>query len=218
MRYDNWKLVFMEQRCQGTLQVWAEPFTRLRLPKIFNLRTDPYEFADITSNTYYDWFLHNAYFIYAAQAGAAKFAETFKDFPPVQKPNSFTHRRRAGEDERVGGRRELICARVLERRRGEVGHRRTSSRASRGKAGRTSSGPPIASRSSTTTARSGASSRYQVQVFFLIDRVKAARRRRTRRSRSASRSRPCSSRIMQTLACPRQEGAQRSCSPRRTPA
>ena len=46
MRYDNWKLVFMEQRCHGTMQVWAEPFTRLRLPKIFNLRTDPYEFAD----------------------------------------------------------------------------------------------------------------------------------------------------------------------------
>ena len=57
MRYDNWKLVFMEQRCQGTMQVWAEPFTRLRMPKIFNLRTDPYEFADVTSNTYYDWFL-----------------------------------------------------------------------------------------------------------------------------------------------------------------
>ena len=52
LRYDNWKVVFMEQRCKGTMQVWAEPFTRLRLPKIFNLRTDPYEFADVTSNTY----------------------------------------------------------------------------------------------------------------------------------------------------------------------
>jgi len=90
LRYDNWKIVFLEQRCQGTLQVWAEPFTRLRVPKLFNLRTDPYEFADITSNTYYDWFLHNDYFIYAAQAGAAMFAETFREFPPVQRPNSFT--------------------------------------------------------------------------------------------------------------------------------
>ena len=90
LRYDNWKVVFMEQRCQGTMQVWAEPFTRLRVPKIFNLRTDPYERADITSNTYYDWFLHNAYFIYAAQTMAAKFVETFKDFPPQQKPGSFT--------------------------------------------------------------------------------------------------------------------------------
>jgi arylsulfatase A-like enzyme len=90
MRFDNWKIVFMEQRCQGTLQLWAEPFIRLRLPKIFNLRTDPLEFADITSNTYWDWFIHNAYFIYVAQAAAAKFAETFKEFPAIQKPNTFT--------------------------------------------------------------------------------------------------------------------------------
>ena len=90
IRYDNWKLVFMEQRCKGTLQVWAEPFIRLRLPKIFNLRTDPYEFADITSNTYWNWMIHNAYFIYAAQAIAAKFAETFKEFAAIQKPNTFT--------------------------------------------------------------------------------------------------------------------------------
>jgi len=90
MRYDNWKIVFMEQRLEGTLGVWAEPFVRLRLPKIFNLRTDPYEFAPVTSNSYYDWMLHNAYFIFAAQTVAAKFAETFKDFPPVQRPNTFT--------------------------------------------------------------------------------------------------------------------------------
>src|SRR5215475_2928784 len=90
IRYDNWKMVFMEQRCHGTMQVCAEPFVRLRLPKVFNLRTDPYEFADITSNTYWDWVFHNAYFIYAAQAGAAMFAETFKEFPPVQRPNTFT--------------------------------------------------------------------------------------------------------------------------------
>jgi arylsulfatase len=90
IRYDNWKLVFMEQRCHGTLQVWAEPFTRLRVPKIFNLRTDPYERADITSNTYYDWLLYNMYFLYAAQTAAGMFATTFKDFPPAQKPGSFT--------------------------------------------------------------------------------------------------------------------------------
>jgi arylsulfatase len=90
LRYDNWKMVFIEQRCQGTMQVWAEPFTRLRLPKIFNLRTDPYEFADTTSNTYWDWFIHNAFFVYAAQVAAAKFAETFKEFPAIQKPNTFT--------------------------------------------------------------------------------------------------------------------------------
>jgi arylsulfatase A-like enzyme len=90
IRYDNWKIVFMEQRQQGTMQVWGEPFTRLRLPKMFNLRTDPYERADITSNTYWDFVLHNAYFIYAAQTLAAKFVETFKEFPRMQKPGSFT--------------------------------------------------------------------------------------------------------------------------------
>ena len=55
LRYDNWKLVFLEQRVEGTARIWAEPFVPLRLPKMFNLRTDPYERADITSNTYYDF-------------------------------------------------------------------------------------------------------------------------------------------------------------------
>lgn len=90
LRYDNWKIVFMEQRCQGTLQVWAEPFVHLRVPKLFNLRTDPFERADITSNTYYDWFLHRDYVVLAAQFVMGKFADTFKDFPPVQKAASFT--------------------------------------------------------------------------------------------------------------------------------
>ena len=91
LRYDNWKVVFMEQRCPGTLQVWAEPFTKLRVPKLFNLRTDPYERADITSNSYYDWFLRRVFMIYGAQAAAgSQWAATFKDFPPIQKPNTFT--------------------------------------------------------------------------------------------------------------------------------
>ena len=62
----------------------------LRLPKIFNLRTDPYEFADITSNTYYDWFIHRDYILFGSFIVADKFAATFKDFPIIQKPNSFT--------------------------------------------------------------------------------------------------------------------------------
>jgi len=90
LRYDNWKVVFLEQRCQGTLQVWAEPFTRLRLPKLYNLRTDPYEYADRTSNTYYDWLIYNDYIIFAANMVTAKFVETFKEFPIIQKPNTFT--------------------------------------------------------------------------------------------------------------------------------
>ncbi|HVW03523.1 MAG TPA: arylsulfatase [Vicinamibacterales bacterium] len=90
IRYDNWKVVFMEQRLEGTLGVWAEPFVRLRLPKLFNLRTDPYEFATTTSNTYYDWFLHRDYIVLTGNIIVSKWAETFKDFPPVQRPNSFT--------------------------------------------------------------------------------------------------------------------------------
>lgn len=90
MRYENWKSVFCEQRAAGTLRVWAEPFVCLRLPKIFNLRLDPYERADVTSNTYYDWSIQRAFLIVPAQAYVAQFVETFKDFPPRQKPSSFS--------------------------------------------------------------------------------------------------------------------------------
>ncbi|MGX1804709.1 arylsulfatase [Nocardia sp. NPDC055321] len=90
MRFENWKAVFMEQRCQGTLRVWAEPFTNLRVPKLFNLRTDPFEYADITSNTYYDWFLHHDYLIFYMTAMSTAFLETFKEFPPRHAPASFT--------------------------------------------------------------------------------------------------------------------------------
>jgi arylsulfatase A-like enzyme len=88
-RYDNWKIVFAEQRVQGTLRIWAEPFVSLRVPKIFNLRTDPYERADITSNTYYDWLLDHAYLVVPAQAIVGQFLATFKEFPPRQKAASF---------------------------------------------------------------------------------------------------------------------------------
>jgi arylsulfatase len=90
LRYDNWKVVFMEQRVSGTLQIWAEPFVALRVPKLFNLRTDPYERADVTSNTYYDWFIDRVYMIAAAQMLTARFLATFREFPPRQKAASFT--------------------------------------------------------------------------------------------------------------------------------
>jgi arylsulfatase len=89
LRYDNWKLVFMEQRAPGTLLVWSNPFTNLRLPKIFNLRTDPYERADITSNTYYDWLIDHAFQLVPAQAYVGQFLMTFKDYPQRQKAASF---------------------------------------------------------------------------------------------------------------------------------
>jgi arylsulfatase len=90
MRYDNWKIVFMEQRIPGTLQIWAEPFVTLRVPKIFNLRTDPYERADITSNTYYQWLIERAYILVPIQSLVAEFLATFAEFPPRQKAASFT--------------------------------------------------------------------------------------------------------------------------------
>ncbi|HTO90113.1 MAG TPA: sulfatase-like hydrolase/transferase, partial [Candidatus Sulfotelmatobacter sp.] len=90
LRYDNWKVVFAEQRAEGTLRIWSEPFTPLRVPKIFNLRMDPYERADITSNTYYDWLIDHAYILVPAQAGVAEFLGTFKDFPPSQRSASFS--------------------------------------------------------------------------------------------------------------------------------
>ena len=90
LRYDNWKFVFLEQRAVGTLQVWAEPFTELRVPKLFNLRTDPYERADITSNTYYDWLIDRAFLFVPAQAIVAETLKTLAEFPPRQEPASFS--------------------------------------------------------------------------------------------------------------------------------
>lgn len=89
LRFDNWKFVFMEQRVQGTLRIWAEPFVTLRFPKLFNLRTDPYERADITSNTYYDWVIDHAFLFIPAQGFIGQFLTTFKDYPQRQKAASF---------------------------------------------------------------------------------------------------------------------------------
>jgi arylsulfatase len=101
LRYDNWKAVFMEQRVSGTLQIWAEPFVPLRVPKLFNLRTDPFERADVTSNTYYDWLLDNVYLLLAAQFLMTQFLETFIEFPPRQKAASFTIDQAIGKLEAV---------------------------------------------------------------------------------------------------------------------
>jgi arylsulfatase len=90
IRYDNWKVVFCEQKVQGTFEIWAAPFVCRRVPKIFNLRLDPYERADITSNSYYDWTMHRVYLLVPAQAFVQQFVASFKDFPPRQKPSSFS--------------------------------------------------------------------------------------------------------------------------------
>jgi len=70
--------------------VWSEPYVKTRLPWLFNLRTDPYERASITSNTYWDWYLDHAFLLIPAQAYVGKFLATFKEFPPRQKAASFT--------------------------------------------------------------------------------------------------------------------------------
>lgn len=90
MRYNDWKLVFMEQRVAETLEAWANPFTPLRFPLMFNLRRDPYERAQLTSNTYYDWVLDRLYLLVPAQGIASDFLATFKDYPPRQKAASFS--------------------------------------------------------------------------------------------------------------------------------
>ena len=89
LRYQNWKVVFMEQRSPGTLGLWLEPFVTLRGPMIYNLRIDPYEFAPTTSNTYYDWMFRRIYLLVPAQALIGQFLATFQEFPPSQKAASF---------------------------------------------------------------------------------------------------------------------------------
>jgi arylsulfatase len=90
LRYGDWKAIFMEQKAKETLRAWIEPWTPLRVPLIFHLRRDPYERAYFTSNTYYDWLIDRIFFLVPAQTYVARFLGTFKEFPPRQKPGSFS--------------------------------------------------------------------------------------------------------------------------------
>ena len=90
LRIGDYKYVFAEQRLAGTMGVWAEPFTKLRLQKIFNLYQDPYERADFTSNTYWDWVMNHVGSVYGSMEDVATFAKTFKEFPPRSIPPSFS--------------------------------------------------------------------------------------------------------------------------------
>ncbi len=89
LRYEDWKLIFMEQKAEHGFRAWMEPFIPLRVPLILNLRRDPFERA-VYSNSYYDWMLDRAYVLVPAQAYVAKFLETFIDYPPRQKAASFS--------------------------------------------------------------------------------------------------------------------------------
>jgi hypothetical protein len=87
-RYDDWKVVFLENRGEA-FGVWREPFVELRVPLLFNLRRDPFEKAQHNSNTYNDWFLDRAFVIVPIQALAARFLQTMLEYPPSQSPGSF---------------------------------------------------------------------------------------------------------------------------------
>ena len=90
LRYNQWKLIFMELKTVGTLRVWMDPFVPLRVPLILNLRRDPYERAPLTSNTYYDWLIDRAYLLVPAQAYVGQFLKTLQAYPPRQKAASFS--------------------------------------------------------------------------------------------------------------------------------
>jgi arylsulfatase A-like enzyme len=85
LRYENWKFVFLEQRLPGTMAVWREPFTPLRIAKMFDLHADPYERADVTSNTYNDWYVDHMFLNIPAVAYVENFLQTFEEYPPRQK-------------------------------------------------------------------------------------------------------------------------------------
>jgi arylsulfatase len=89
LRFDQWKLVFSEQRAIG-LDVWQDPFVPLRFPKLFNLRSDPFEIADHESINYGKWRIDHAFLLVPAQQYVGEFLATFKEFPPSQKAGSFS--------------------------------------------------------------------------------------------------------------------------------
>lgn len=90
MRYQDWKAVFCEQQAPGGFAVWKDPFVCLRVPKLFNLRMDPFERADVVSNQYYDWLVKNDYLPLIASMKAGEFLKTFIEYPPSQRPATFS--------------------------------------------------------------------------------------------------------------------------------
>ncbi len=89
LRYDQWKIVFAEQRAEG-FDVWQDPFVVLRVPKIFNLRADPFEKGDLVGMDYAHWRIDRLFLLVPAQEYVGKFLATFKEFPPSQKVGSFS--------------------------------------------------------------------------------------------------------------------------------
>lgn len=102
IRMQDWKVVLMEQRAKQ-LACWMEPFVKLRVPKMFHLRRDPFERADENSNTYYDWMISHAYIVYLMQGLVAGQIENFVKFPPRQKPAAFNLDQVMRDLEEAGG-------------------------------------------------------------------------------------------------------------------
>jgi arylsulfatase len=88
IRLGDWKAVFLENRAER-MQVWAEPFTQLRIPLLFNLRRDPFEKSQHNANVYWDWYLDRAYVLVPMQQVAAKFFQSMQEYPPSQTPGAF---------------------------------------------------------------------------------------------------------------------------------
>jgi arylsulfatase A-like enzyme len=89
LRYDQWKIVFLEQQHEG-LRVWQEPLVALRAPLVFNLRSDPFEKANVESGEYEKWYVERMFLMAPAQAIVAKEIQTLREFPSRQKPGSFS--------------------------------------------------------------------------------------------------------------------------------
>ncbi|MEM7076899.1 MAG: arylsulfatase [Pseudomonadota bacterium] len=89
LRFNRWKLVFAEQRAEG-FEVWEEPFVELRVPKLIDLYSDPFERAQEESCCYVSWRFERLYLLVPAQVFVGKFLETFVDYPPRQEPASFS--------------------------------------------------------------------------------------------------------------------------------
>ena len=89
-RLNDWKAVFVEMKHPGGFQVWQEPFTTLRIPKLFNLRMDPFERADIVSDQYFDWLVRNDFLLAQITSHAAVFLQTFIEYPPSQEQATFS--------------------------------------------------------------------------------------------------------------------------------
>jgi arylsulfatase len=89
LRYDQYKVVFLEQNAHG-LEVWMQPFVQLRAPKLFNVRSDPFERGEYEAGAYDKWFIEHAFVFVPAQSIVGNYLKSFQEFPPRQRPGSFS--------------------------------------------------------------------------------------------------------------------------------